>query len=66
MEGKIKFVNRNKGFGFIVDEDGNDIFFHVNQFINAAESTDLFKDDRVEFDVGSSPKGTLAINIKLM
>jgi len=58
--GKIKFFNNSKGFGFIVQDHGEDIFFHVSQL--HGETTTEGK--RVEYEVGEGRKGPCAMNIR--
>lgn len=59
MEGKVKWYNPNKGFGFITCPDGSDIFVHKSDV-----GTQVLKEgDKVEFEVGQAPKGTKAINV---
>jgi len=60
-EGRIKFFNEEKGFGFIVPDEGNDIFFHVTNL-----KEDVFKDDRVKFDTEASIKGLKAVNVSVI
>jgi CspA family cold shock protein len=61
MKGKIKWFNSRKGFGFIVGEDGNDIFVHQNDI---AEGTRLNEEDSVEYEKEDSDRGPKAINVK--
>lgn len=61
MKGKIKWFNQRKGFGFIVGEDGNDIFVHKNDI---AEGTSLNEEDPVEYEKEESDKGPKAVNVK--
>jgi len=58
--GTVKFYNADKGFGFITDDDGKDIFFHCSNL----QSGDVGDGDKVEFEVGDGPKGPNAINVK--
>ena len=61
MEGTVKFFNDAKGYGFIIKEDGTDIFFHISDIIN---SEYLSEGDKVTYDIGESIKGVKAIAIK--
>ncbi len=55
--GRIKLFNGDKGFGFIVpDEGGADVFFHINS-VQVAGGVELRRDLDVEFDVGKGRKG---------
>jgi CspA family cold shock protein len=62
--GKIKKLVRERGFGFITDTDGREVFFHQSSLIDVQFDT-LHEDQEVEFDVEKSPKGPRAINIKV-
>jgi len=55
---------RERGFGFINDTDGREVFFHQSSLIDA-KFDDLTEEQAVEFEVEKSPKGPRAINIKL-
>ena len=57
--GKVKFYNSAKGFGFITQEDGNDIFFHISE-VQGNEPKD---GDSVEFEVGEGNKGPCAMKV---
>ena len=59
--GTVKFFNTSKGFGFIV-QDGkkDDIFFHVS----ALEGQNINEGTKVSYDIGDSPKGPSATNVR--
>jgi cold shock protein len=61
-KGTVKFFNTGKGFGFITQDQGADLFFHVSQ-IQGAEPKD---GDRVEFEIGQGKKGPCAVNVKVI
>lgn len=59
-EGKVKFFNENKGFGFIKDaESGNEYFVHVSGLIDKIK-----EDDMVQFELQQGKKGLNAVNVK--
>ncbi len=61
MNGKVKWYNPRKGFGFIESEEGNDIFVHRT---SVPQGTFLNEGDEVEFETEETDKGIKAINIK--
>jgi CspA family cold shock protein len=63
--GKIKKLIRERGFGFISDSDGREVFFHQSGLTGEAKFDSLTEEQSVEFDIENSPKGPRAINIKL-
>ncbi len=60
--GKIKKVVQERGFGFISDTDGRELFFHQSSLIDA-QFDGLKEDQKVEFDIENSPKGPRAVNV---
>jgi len=63
--GKIKKVVREKGFGFISDTDGGEVFFHKNNLLGASFDS-LAGGESVEFDVEKTPKGNSAIKVSIL
>lgn len=61
--GKIKKLVSERGFGFIADTDGKEIFFHQSSLVDVQFDA-LTQDQAVEFDVEQSPKGPRAVNVK--
>ena len=62
MKGKVKFFNRNKGFGFIAGEDGKEYFVHQT---GLREGVILNENDSVTFDVEEGDRGLKAVNVEL-
>jgi CspA family cold shock protein len=61
--GTVKWFNSDKGFGFICpDEGGDDLFVHYSEIKTSGRAM-LDEGQKVEFDVGSSPKGPCATNV---
>jgi len=60
--GKVKWFNDSKGFGFITSEDGSDVFVHHTS-IQGNGFKSLAEGDAVSFDVEKGPKGPKAINV---
>ena len=65
MTGTIKKIMRDKGFGFIVPDDGSDdLFFHRSR-LERVQFEDLREGEEVEFQVRSGEKGPQAFAVKL-
>ncbi|WP_299155521.1 cold-shock protein [uncultured Christiangramia sp.] len=62
QEGKVKFFNATKGFGFIKsDETSEDIFVHSSGLID-----EIREDDRVKFETEQGKKGLNAVNVEVI
>jgi CspA family cold shock protein len=62
-EGKVKWFNEQKGFGFIEKDEGGDVFVHFSA-IQASGFKTLYEGQRVSFDVTQGKKGPAAENVK--
>jgi cold shock protein len=62
-KGKVKWFNDAKGFGFLEQENGDDVFCHFSA-ITGEGFKSLQEGDDVEFDVVKGPKGLQAANVK--
>ena len=64
-KGSVKWFNERKGYGFIEQEDGADVFVH-HSAINSVGFKTLNEGDQVTFDVEPGPKGPAAANVTLV
>ncbi|HJC66697.1 MAG: cold shock domain-containing protein [Lachnospiraceae bacterium] len=62
MKGTVKWFNNQKGYGFISDEQGNDVFVHYSG-LNMEGFKSLDEGAQVEFDVVNGAKGPQATNV---
>lgn len=62
-KGRVKWFNESKGYGFIEQESGSDVFVHFSAITGEGFKT-LQEGQEVEFDVTSGPKGPQAANVK--
>jgi len=60
--GTVKWFDSAKGFGFITRDDGSDVFVHFSN-IQGSGYRNLTDGQKVEFVMGSTPKGTAAVNV---
>ena len=64
-EGSVKWFNSTKGFGFIQQEQGEDVFVHFKSIVGDGYKT-LDENDKVEFSVVDGEKGPQASEVRLI
>ncbi len=62
-QGSVKWFNDAKGYGFISQENGEDVFVHFSA-VQAQGFKSLAEGDKVEFEVTKGPKGLQAANVR--
>ncbi len=62
VKGRVKWFNASKGYGFITQENGDDIFVHFSA-IQGEGFKSLEEGEEVEFEVSSGEKGPQAANV---
>lgn len=63
MEGKVKFFNEEKGFGFIEPQEGKDVFVHISKIEG---NQNLRDNQRVSFEVQEGERGPMAVDVKVL
>ena len=65
VKGTVKWFNEKKGFGFLSQEDGDDVFVHHTSIQGEGFKT-LREGQEVEFEIQDGPKGPQALNVKAL
>lgn len=60
--GTVKWFNNSKGYGFIVREEGDDVFVHYKAIVGDGYKS-LNEGDQVQFEIEQGPKGPQATNV---
>lgn len=63
-EGTVKWFNSSKGFGFIGNNDGRDIFVHFSDIDTDDEYRTLLEGQKVTYEIGQSPNGDKAVLVR--
>ncbi|MBN1327557.1 MAG: cold shock domain-containing protein [Candidatus Cloacimonetes bacterium] len=65
LQGKVKWFNEQKGFGFISSEDGNDYFLHHSAIVDG-NSRSIYEGAEVQFESENSDKGLRAVQVSII
>jgi CspA family cold shock protein len=65
VKGTVKWFNERKGFGFLSQDDGEDVFVHYSS-IQGSGFKNLAEGQAVEFEVQKGPKGLQAVNVRAL
>jgi CspA family cold shock protein len=66
VNGKVKWFDSKKGYGFISQDNGNDVFVHFSSIKTEKDFKTLDKGQAVQFEVIDGKKGLQAINVSLV
>ena len=65
MTGKVKWFDSKKGYGFIIAEDGKEIFVHFSGIVKEGFKA-LNEGQKVEFEIGQGAKGEQAVHVTIV
>ena len=65
MEGKVKWFDPKKGYGFIIAEDGKEVFVHYTGIVKEGFKA-LSEGQLVTYEIGTGAKGEQAVNVQLV
>lgn len=65
MIGKVKWFDNKKGYGFILTDDGHEVFVHYTGIV-AEGFKSLSEGQTVEYEIGSNDKGVQAVNVTIV
>lgn len=63
FRGVVKWFNCEKGYGFITQDNGDDVFVHYSHVKEEGHNKDLHEGEEVTFDIVTAEKGPSAINV---
>jgi len=64
LQGTVKWFNDSKGYGFISQDEGDDIFVHFSAIQDESKFKTLAEGERVEYEIVTTDKGPAAANVK--
>ena len=64
-DGRVKWFNEQKGYGFISRDDGDDVFVHFSEIMSDGFKT-LTENQEVTFEIKEGPRGLQASNVKTL
>ena len=65
MTGTVKWFDSKKGYGFIIAENGKEVFVHFSGILSEGFKS-LNEGQKVEFERGNGTKGEQAVNVKVI